>query len=406
MTLEGQTSGRVVATGVGVISPIGAGISEFEKELYSGSGGIRPSARFGGASVAEVANFDAQKWLGKGIRVLDRGARLLCVATQMALHGTGLAPDPAGEGDPEIGLVCGTMFGSVHSIVAFDWSGVTEGPNYVNPMEFPNTVINSAAGQAAIRYRLRGLNSTLCAGLASGLHALHYAAECLRFGRAPALVAGGAEELCDETLLAFGKLGVASPSGWIEPFGANRDGAIPGEGSALFVLEREESARARAAEPWFEICGFGAEQDAYGIQSYSMRGEGAAKAIEQALASAEISADQVACVVSSANGSRSGDEMEARALRKVFGARLQRLPVYAPKGALGEALGASGAFGVMAAGLILRRQSAPPTVGFGGDGCGLRLSSEPQPIDGDYALVNAFSCDGNNAALVIRQWKN
>jgi len=80
--------------------------------------------------------------------------------------------------------------------------------------------------------------------------------------------------------------------------------------------------------------------------------------------------------------------------------------VYAPKGALGEALGASGAFGVMAAGLILRRRLTPPAVGFGGDACGLRLSSTPQPVDGEYALVNAFSCDGNNAALVIRQWKN
>src|SRR5262245_12807620 len=138
-------AGRVVVTSAGVISPIGAGIEMFEQALFNGHKGIRASSRFEGRPVAEIPDFDSAQWLGnKGVRVLDRGARLLCVAAQMALGET--------EG-PEIGLVCGTMFGSMHSIVEFDWTGVTEGPSYVNPMQFPNTVINSASGQAAIRYR-------------------------------------------------------------------------------------------------------------------------------------------------------------------------------------------------------------------------------------------------------------
>ena len=142
--------------------------------------------------------------------MLDRSARLLCVAAHMALTGTGLQQQEGGEGDPNLGLVCGTMFGSVHSITSFDWSGVTDGPAYVNPMEFPNTVINSPAGQAAIKHKLRGVNSTISAGLVSGLYAIHYAAEFLRFGRATALLAGGVEELCEESFLSFRKVGVIS----------------------------------------------------------------------------------------------------------------------------------------------------------------------------------------------------
>ena len=184
---------RVVVTGAGVISAAGAGIEEFERNLYGGCSGIGPSPLLGDTAVAaEVRNFTPQTWLGnKGIRVLDRSARLLCVAGHMALTATGLQQQDGGEGDPNLGLVCGTMFGSVHSITGFDWSGVTDGPSYVNPMEFPNTVINSPAGQAAIKHKLRGVNSTISAGLVSGLYAIHYAAEFLRFGRATALLAGG-----------------------------------------------------------------------------------------------------------------------------------------------------------------------------------------------------------------------
>src|SRR4051794_20519110 len=127
-------SPRIVVTGAGVISSIGAGMDDFERALYAGMSGIAPSALLGDSLIAaEVRDFAPQQWLGsKGLRVLDRSARLLCVAAHMALCSTGLSQQNSEQGDPNLGLVCGTMFGSVHSITAFDWSGVTEGPNYVN----------------------------------------------------------------------------------------------------------------------------------------------------------------------------------------------------------------------------------------------------------------------------------
>src|SRR5437870_8596242 len=220
-------SARVVVTGAGVISSIGAGVEEFERNLYAGCSGIGPSPLLGETAIAaEVRNFNPQLWLGnKGIRVLDRSARLLSVAAHMALTATGLQQPEAGEGDPNLGLVCGTMFGSVHSITSFDWSGVTEGPNYVNPMEFPNTVINSPAGQAAIKHKLRGVNSTISAGLVSGLYAIHYAAEFLRFGRATALLAGGAAESREEALIRLAQGGAVSVRGCPQASAPDRDGA-------------------------------------------------------------------------------------------------------------------------------------------------------------------------------------
>jgi 3-oxoacyl-[acyl-carrier-protein] synthase II len=385
-----------VVTGAGVISPLGAGLDEFARALYAGKSAIEPSTRFPGALTAEFHDFAPQQWLGnKGIRVLDRSARLLCVAAHMALCSTGLAQDTAGEGDPELGLVCGTVFGSLHSIASFDWSGLTEGVTLVNPMEFPNTVINSPAGQAAIKYKLRGVNSTVCAGLSSGLQALNYAAEFLRFGRARALLAGGVEELCEESLAGFQKNGIASETG-ARPFAEDRDGTIPSEGAALWVLESEDEALARGRQPWFEICGFGSAQDAHGISSFNVRAAGATEAIGQALDNTGIGPDQVACIAASASGSRAGDEMEMRALKNIFGDRLERIPISAPKAAFGEAMGASGALCAVAAGLALQWQCAPPTAGL----------KKAAPVNGEYALVNAFGCDGNNASLVIRLWKN
>lgn len=396
--MKTSSPARIVVTGAGVISPLGAGIEAFGDALWNGTASVAP--RF--------TEFNPTPWLGnKGVRVLDRGTRFLCVAAHMALSTTGLLQDTAnGDGDAELGLVCGTLFGGVHSIAAFDWSGLTEGPSFVSPMEFPNTVINAPAGQAAIKHKLRGVNSTICAGLASGLCAIQYAAEFLRFGRAKYLMAGGMEEVCEEAALGFNKLGLASPTGVTRPFGTDRDGTAAGEGSALWMLETEETARARGVTPWFEICGFGSASDAQEIMGYQVRGEGATAAIAQALEETGIGPDDIGCIIAGANGSRTGDAMEARALRNVFGSRLETIPVSAPKAATGEAMGASGAFCAVSAGLALQRQQAPPTTGFTSTDSGLRLASQPQPFHGEYALIDAFGCDGNNTALVIRLWKN
>jgi len=396
---------RIGVTGTGVIASVGAGMAAFEEALWSGVTGVKASGRIADQVFADIGEFDPKPWLGnKGVRVLDRGTRLLCIAAQMALTETGLSQENAEQGDADLGMICGTMFGGIHSIASFDWIGITDGPALVSPMDFPNTVINAPAGQAAIKHKLRGVNSTICSGLASGLYAIDYAAEFLRLGRAKYLLAGGMEEVCEETAAGFQRLGLTSPSGAPKPFEAECDGTVAGEGAALWMLETEETAKSRGVTPLLEILGFGAAHDASSIQGYQVSGTGATSAIQQALQYSGIGADDIACIIASAGGSRTGDEMEARALARVFGARLQEIPVCAPKAALGECMGASGALCAIIGGLALQRQAVPPTAGFRSSDAGIKLSAEPQKIDGEYALINAFSCDGNNASLVIRLW--
>jgi 3-oxoacyl-[acyl-carrier-protein] synthase II len=217
------------------------------------------------------------------------------------------------------------------------------------------------------------------------------------------LLAGGVEELCEESFITFRKIGAASTSGHSRPFQTDRDGVIPGEGSALLMLERLESAQARGAKPLVEVCGFGSAHDAYDISSYAVRGEGVAWAMEQALAASGIGPQDIGCVIAGASGSPAADLMEAHALKRVFGDRLADLPVSAPKAAYGEAMGASGALNTLAGALAVQRRVAPPTTGFSRCDLGLGLSAAPQEFRGDYVLINCFGCDGNNASLVLRR---
>lgn len=399
---------RIVVTGAGVISSLGAGIEAFENALFEGKCAIGPRTLFPGevpaGTAGEIRDFAPQQWLGnKGLRVLDRSARLICVASHMALQEAGLVQPEGNEGDSNLGLVVGTMFGSVHSIASFDWSGLVDGPNLVNPMEFPNTVINSPAGQAAIKHKLRGVNSTISAGLVSGLYAIHYAMEFLRLRRATALLAGGVEELCEESYLSFAKAGLNSPAGKPAPFASGRDGSVLGEGSAVWMLESAENAERRGIRPALEVCGFGCAHDAHSIDSFNPRGEGAAAAIRGALEAAGILPDAIACIAASASGNPAGDAMEVHALKNVFGGRLPQIPIFAAKAAFGECLGASGALLALSAGAALKRQAVPPTAGFSNGAPELSLSSESREFKGDYALVDCFGCDGNNAALVLKR---
>ncbi len=399
---------EIVVTGAGLITPLGAGLEEFRKTLFRAVPEVKPSSviEIGetGPAVFEVQDFKPQTWLGpKGIRVLDRSARLLAVAAQLALSSVGREVSDDGEGKPEEGLVCGTIFGSVHSIASFDWSGLEDGVKYVNPMAFTNTVINSPAGQAAIRHKLRGINSTISAGLASGLLALQYASDALRFGRASMLLAGGVEEIAEESYLGFRKNGWLSETGRVKPFSATRDGVVLGEGSALLVLERAEDAAERSAPVLARLVGFGNAQDAHSVSRFSSRPDGAVRAMQGALVDAGIGPEEIGGIVSGASGSRAGDEMELKALRAVFGSGLAGIPVACPKAVGGEALGVSSAIAATVAVCALESGELPPTAGVEEVPEDLKLSAESQRLAGDYVLVTGFSCDGNNAALILRQ---
>ena len=375
-----------------MISGLGAGAG-FAAALAAGKSAVRG----GEAPNAAIAEFKPETWLGpKGYRYLDRAARMLCVASHLALEDAKWTVSSDTPDSEQPGLFYGSMFSSAQSIIAFDWTAISEGPSMVSPLEFPNTVISSPGGQAAIKYRLAGPNSTVCQGFSSSLHAVGQAQEFLQFGRAKRLLAGGCEAYGSEISQAMRHMGFLGTG--VRPFDPQSDGTIPGEGAGLWMLETAASAMARGISPHLEVLGFGESQaEAPDAASNAL-------AICQALDAAGIAATQVGAIISSASGIRGIDEAERGAFRQVFGAGLEQVPMSAPKSLFGEALGASGIFCGMAGADALLTQHVPPTAGAV-SGTGLRISSERQPFQGAYVLVNALSYDGNSTALVLGLWE-
>ncbi len=247
---------RIVVTGIGVVAPNGIGKEEFWENCLSGTSGIKPITLFDTSAyrchlAGEISNFQPEKYLGsKGLRNLDRTTLLVLVAAKLAIEDAKLnIPE---EDAHSIGVVLGSTMGSIHSISSFDIESLREGPRFVNPAVFPNTVINSPASRIAIRFGVKGLNSTIGTGFTASLDALEYAANMLLSGRLNAVLVGGVEELCIETYSGFHELNLLNESN-----GTNDNESLHptkprvrfliGEGSGIFLLEAENKAKKRKA---------------------------------------------------------------------------------------------------------------------------------------------------------------
>ena len=400
---------RVVVTGAGVISPLGDSPAALHAALCAGESALKPVELFptnglGTVRAGEIRPFDARAYLGdRNLRPVDRTSRLLLVAAGQALASAGWTPERLDE--REVGLVLGTTFCSVRTIAEFDRRGQQLGPGYASPMDFANSVINAAAGQAAIWHRLRGVNSTLSGGEASGLMAIAYAADLIAGGRADALLAGGAEELCFESFLGCfraGRLCGPRPDGAERPvpFDRRRNGFALSEGAALLMLEDAESAAARGATVLAEVVAHG---QAF-APSPAARAGAVARAAGLALGQAGLAAEEIDCVSAAANGSPEGDRAEAAGLAAAFGRAAATVPVTAVKGALGEALGASGGFQAVALLETFRTGELPGVAGLEAteEGCALGgLAAAARPVAARRALASGVGWDGHCCAVVF-----
>lgn len=407
---------RVVVTGLGVISALGDSPDTVHAALCEGRSGLRPldfgwPEPFAGGMSAAIPDFDPQTYLGqKNFRPLDRTSQLAVTAVHLALDASGWSLQMRQASD--VGLVLGTMFCSVRTIAEFDRRAITLGPSYARPLDFPNTVINAASGQTAIWHHLRGINSTIALGATSGLQAVAYAADLIRSGRAQAMLAGGVEEVCFESLYGFARAGLLA--GWGHappatpypiPFDARRNGFVLGEGAAFLMLEDRESALARGAAMLAEVAGYSAAYDpSHGQTPQGV--EAISRAMRRACQDAHIQPSAIDCVSASANGSMQADWQETQAIAQVFQDRTPRLPVTAIKSLLGESLGASGALQVldmiqsMQDGTlpgIHRLEQPPPDFPLA------MASAQAQACPIRTAMINSLSHDGNCCALVLQQ---
>ncbi|MCA1817227.1 MAG: beta-ketoacyl-[acyl-carrier-protein] synthase family protein [Acidobacteria bacterium] len=405
---------RVVITGAGVVSPLGDSRAALHAALCGGRSAAKPLELFGdeklGCTLAcEITDFDAQKYLGgRNLRPLDRTARLVASAARLALEDSGFGVETLAR--EAVGLVLGTMFGSLRTISEFDRRALTAGPTYASPMDFANTVISAAAGQTAIMHGLRGVNSTVSTGASSGLQAIAYAADLIRAGSARALLAGGAEELCFESFYGFDRAGLLCPSNnsapvkYPIPFDARRGGFLLGEGAALLMLEDASRARERGAHVLAEVKGVGSAFDPSRGKDDGKAVAAEARAARLALEDAQLQPASIDCLSASANGSLCADRREAYAIADVFASAARKLPVTAVKSMLGETLGAAGALQVVALTETMRDGVLPGIRGLeetDGDFPPVVASPQNRRVDVSFGLVNSNGFDGHSSSLVL-----
>ena len=407
---------RVVVTGSGCLSCVADSSAGLHAALGAGTSGLKAIELFATESIGchqagEIRPFDAQAYLpDRNLRPIDRTSRLLLVAAGQALAGSGLIDAATQRTQRETGLVLGTTFCSVRTIAEFDRRNLQLGPSYASPFDFANSVINAAAGQTAIWYGLRGLNSTISAGSASGLAAVGYAVDQIRGGRATALLAGGAEELCFESFFGHYQAGrlCGSPAGRGDggefpiPFAARRNGFALAEGAALVTLEAAEAAAERGAPVLAEVLGHGSGFDPLGTEASGVRA--VARAVRIALEDAGLAASDLDAWSAGANGSVDGDRREALGVAAALGARAAELPVTAIKSMLGEALGASGGLQIVALLGTLRDGVLPGIPGLeraDADFPFPQAGAAARRVPVRHALITSLSADGHAWALIL-----
>jgi 3-oxoacyl-[acyl-carrier-protein] synthase II len=403
---------RVAITGVGLISPLGDSSSALFNALCDGRIGVSKLQEFSSNGhrchvASRLRDFQPEKYLsGRPLRPLDRACQLATAACGLALKDSGWRTEE--RADIDFALVMGTMFGGMHTIAEFDRTALTSGPASVSPMAFANTVINAAAGQAAIWHNLRGVNSTVSGGSASGICAVGYAADLVRHGQSSAVLAGGVDEFSLESFVGFDRTGLLCTNGvgpeYPIPFDRRRNGFALGEGAGFLVLEDLCFAEARGAKVLAEVKGWASAFDCSQGRDFAHSVRTLVRAMHTALSRSGFVPDDIDFVSASANGSIPLDCFELTTLGLVFGDHASELPVTAIKCGIGEALAASGPAQLATAIETFQTgrlpgvsglQELPPGCPLGG------IRAETVETAANSALINAVGLDGHCLSMVL-----
>ena len=394
---------RVVITGVGAVTPLGIGSDPLIDRWLAGESGIAEG--FGRCLDFEPTDFLSKK----EVRRADRFAQMAIVAGDEAVK---QAFGEEGElpYDPyRVGCVIATGIGGLVSLEREQEKLITKGPKAVSPLAVPLMMGNAAAAAVSMRHGLQGHTYAVSSACAAGNNGIGDAARIIQVGDADAMVTGGAEAcITGVATSAFAAMEATSASGISRPFDARRDGFVMGEGAGVLVLEEKEAAEKRGATILGEVTGYGVTADAHHLTAPQPEGEAAAKAIQFALADADISAVDVDYVNAHGTSTPLNDAAETKAIKAALGERAADIPVSSTKSVIGHLLGAAGAVEAIATIEALRRREAPPTVGYEEAEEGLDLDyvegSAKPIVNGDgpvVAISNSFGFGGHNAVLVL-----
>jgi 3-oxoacyl-[acyl-carrier-protein] synthase II len=405
---------RVVITGLGAVTPVGNDVPTMWSNLLAGKGGAGPITLFDAAAfktkfACEVKDFDAGALIGKkDARRMDRFTQLAVVAAQQALQDSALVVNA--DNTARIGVYIGSGIGGIGTMEAELRQLMTKGPDRVSPFLVPMMLPDTAAGQVAIQFGLRGPNMAIVTACASGNNAIGEATECIRRGAADVMVSGGAEAGVTPLAVAgFNSMTAIStrndaPEIASRPFDKERDGFVIGEGAGMLVLEELGQAVARGAKIYGEILGYGATADAYHITAPEENGAGAVRAMQAALQQAGLQPDQIDYINAHGTSTPLNDKSETQAIKTVLGEAAYRIPISSTKSMTGHLLGAGGAVEAVICARVLTDAMIPPTINYEHPDPACDLDYVPntaRPAAIKTIMSNSFGFGGHNAVLIF-----
>jgi nodulation protein E len=398
---------RVVVTGLGIISPLGLNLADNWKSLVEGRCAIGPiesvdctTLRF--QNGAEVRGYDPLAHFAGGKDAqIDRFAQFSVVAAREALRDSGVDLTPALR--EQTAVICGSSVGGQWAIEIGYQDLYLHNRGRVHPLTIPKTMSNAGASHIAMDLGFSGPTYTVTTACSSANHAIGQAFRLLRNSEVDLAITGGSEaNFAYGFLKAWEAMRVIAPD-TCRPFSKDRRGMILGEGGGMMVLEPLEAAVARGARIYAEICGFGMTSDAHHLTQPTV--EGPARAMRGALKDAGLAPEAIGYINAHGTGTPGNDPVETRAIRTVFGAHADKLPVSSTKSMHGHALGAAGALEGVATILALHHGILPPTVNYNerDPECDLDyIPNQARRMQVEAALSNSFAFGGLNAVLAFR----
>lgn len=406
---------RIVVTGMGAVTPIGIGVNAYWENLIAGVSGIAPIAHFdaGAAPVrfaGEVKDFDPDRYIPKAyVKNLAPFGQYAYAAAAEALEMSRLEVEPF-----RTGIVMGTAMDGVAEIAATQSEYDAAARKKVSPRFVPKILGNMAPCQIAIEYGIRGPSFTVNTACSSGIDAIHMACMLLKSGAADTMLAiGGESIICNITLASLASAQALSrnnedPAHACKPFDLNRDGFVMGEGGGALVLETLEHAQARGAKIYAEVLSCANNNDAYHITSPRPGGEGGALCMQLALDEAGLKPEQVDYINTHGTATRKGDAYECAAIRTVFGAHADKLPISSTKGSTGHLMGAGGITESIACILAIQDGVLPPTINYATPDPECDLDCVPntaRKATVNIAMNNALGFGGQNASLILGRYE-
>ena len=405
---------RVVVTGIGVVSPIGCNLQTFWANLVAGHSGVDriqgfDPSEYSAQIAAEVRDFPIDDFIAKkDQRRMDRFCHFGIAAAKMAMDDAAFDRDK--EDPTRMGTIVGSGIGGLSTLETQHSTLVEKGPGRCSPFMIPQMIVNMASGLIAIEHNLQGPNFCVVSACASAAHSIGEGLRIIQRGESDVIVAGGAEA----SITGLGIAGFAAmkalstrnedPQTASRPFDKERDGFVMGEGAAVLVLEEYEHAKARGAQIYCEIAGFGQTCDAYHMTAPMDAGTGATRAMVAALRDAGRAAESVNYINAHGTSTPLNDKIETRAIKGALGEHARKVAISSTKSMTGHLLGAAAGVESVACAMAIRDGVVPPTIN--------QLVADPE-CDLDYvpntarelpvsvALNNSLGFGGHNACLCM-----